>query len=222
MPPTFPDRRGDNARLDDWFAEEGEVEWGGERDAVPARPRSSELPRVDQAAPTGVPVRANGSQRRAVVRRRRVIALVALVALAGAGVAAGVVLLRSDEPESPPATTASVTTEPAATEPPAPPPPPPAAATQPPPETSTAPLTIELPETGSLAVGARGDAVETLQTALRALGFDPGAGDGVFGEGTREAVRAFQRANDLPADGIVGATTADALNAVLAEQGITG
>ncbi len=40
-----------------------------------------------------------------------------------------------------------------------------------------------------------------LQTLLNALGYDAGAVDGLFGSGTRRAVRAFQTAEQLPADG---------------------
>lgn len=39
------------------------------------------------------------------------------------------------------------------------------------------------------------------QTALAKLGFNPGAPDGVIGSGTRTALRAWQKARGLPADG---------------------
>ena len=39
------------------------------------------------------------------------------------------------------------------------------------------------------------------QRALAALGFDPGTADGVIGVNTRQAVRAWQKAKGLPADG---------------------
>lgn len=39
------------------------------------------------------------------------------------------------------------------------------------------------------------------QTALARLGFDPGPADGVVGSGTRAALRAWQKARGLPADG---------------------
>jgi membrane-bound lytic murein transglycosylase B len=47
---------------------------------------------------------------------------------------------------------------------------------------------------------ARDDRV-TFQTMLKALGDDPGIIDGVLGHGTRTALRAYQRARGLPADG---------------------
>ncbi|WP_341987597.1 glycosyl hydrolase 108 family protein [Azorhizobium sp. AG788] len=53
--------------------------------------------------------------------------------------------------------------------------------------------------------------VASLQRALKAARFDPGAIDGVFGKATAEAVAQFQRHSGLVADGEVGATTADAL-----------
>lgn len=50
-----------------------------------------------------------------------------------------------------------------------------------------------------------------IQNALLKLGFNPGEIDGVWGRRTLSAVRAFQRAHGLTADGIVGPLTARAL-----------
>lgn len=50
-----------------------------------------------------------------------------------------------------------------------------------------------------------------IQTALRARGFDPGPVDGIMGRRTIAAIMAFQRANGLDVDGIVGPATAEAL-----------
>jgi N-acetylmuramoyl-L-alanine amidase len=58
----------------------------------------------------------------------------------------------------------------------------------------------------------RGDDVRELQTMLNALGFDAGKEDGIFGLETHEAVREFQHNVGLPADGIAGHETLDALN----------
>jgi peptidoglycan hydrolase-like protein with peptidoglycan-binding domain len=55
--------------------------------------------------------------------------------------------------------------------------------------------------------GSNDPAVQDLQQALKALGYDPGAIDGVFGAGTESAVKAFQQAREITADGIVGRVT---------------
>lgn len=59
--------------------------------------------------------------------------------------------------------------------------------------------------------GSHGALVEQLQTSLQQHGFNPGAKDGQFGPATEAAVMAFQKANDLLADGIVGPVTSAAL-----------
>ena len=56
--------------------------------------------------------------------------------------------------------------------------------------------------------GDEGTAVRDIQDRLAALGYDPGADQrSVFGEGTRQAVVAFQKAKGLESDGIVGPNT---------------
>lgn len=55
-----------------------------------------------------------------------------------------------------------------------------------------------------LSMGARGQAVEVLQTQLRELDYPVGRVDGGFGRNTRRALSAFQRVNGLP---VVGVTT---------------
>jgi peptidoglycan L-alanyl-D-glutamate endopeptidase CwlK len=62
-----------------------------------------------------------------------------------------------------------------------------------------------------LQLGSSGPEVADLQNTLRDHGFDPGASDGSFGEGTAAAVEAFQRSAGLGADGVVGPQTAAAL-----------
>mgnify|MGYP001952708915 CR=1 FL=1 len=63
-----------------------------------------------------------------------------------------------------------------------------------------------------LKKGSRGAAVSELQTKLKSKGFYSGAIDGIFGTGTENAVKAFQKANGLTADGVVGPKTIAALN----------
>lgn len=63
---------------------------------------------------------------------------------------------------------------------------------------------------GNLSNGSRGEGVKALQYALNELGFGNSGTqslDGVFGSGTANAVRAFQKAMGISADGIVGPAT---------------
>ena len=55
-----------------------------------------------------------------------------------------------------------------------------------------------------LKKGSTDPAVRDLQDALKVLGHDPGPIDGVFGAKTETAVKAFQKAREIPVDGIVG------------------
>ena len=73
----------------------------------------------------------------------------------------------------------------------------------------------------NLSYGDAGSDVKALQEALIALGYSCGkwGADGEFGKATRSAVLAFQTANNLAADGIVGEKTAAAINALLPESG---
>ncbi len=59
--------------------------------------------------------------------------------------------------------------------------------------------------------GSSGPIVKQLQQRLKDKGFNPGSIDGVFGLGTKEAVRAFQKTNGLKPDGVVGQQTWKAL-----------
>lgn len=61
-----------------------------------------------------------------------------------------------------------------------------------------------------LQQGSSGDQVKMLQCLLKENGADI-AIDGDFGRTTRDAVRAFQKANDLKVDGKVGDATAEKL-----------
>ena len=59
--------------------------------------------------------------------------------------------------------------------------------------------------------GSTGEQVRLIQTKLKTWGYYDGWVDGIFGSGTGEAVRYFQRKNGLTADGIVGPATLKAL-----------
>lgn len=63
----------------------------------------------------------------------------------------------------------------------------------------------------SVRSGSSGSDVRELQLALKAKGFDPQGTDGKFGANTKKAVIAFQKANGLEPDGIVGKDTIKAL-----------
>jgi hypothetical protein len=66
----------------------------------------------------------------------------------------------------------------------------------------------------ALRRGSKGDAVLALQQTLSALGY-PVKADGVFGERTQGAVKAFQRQHALAVDGIAGPAARDALGRAL-------
>ena len=66
---------------------------------------------------------------------------------------------------------------------------------------------VVAPDMPMLYRGGTGDAVKTLQEKLNAKGFDSGNVDGIFGAKTYAAVTAFQKANSLGVDGIVGKLT---------------
>ena len=57
------------------------------------------------------------------------------------------------------------------------------------------------------------------QTALAKLGFNPGATDGVVGFGTRQALRAWQKARGLPADGYLSPDMVKRLKTDMAAAG---
>jgi peptidoglycan hydrolase-like protein with peptidoglycan-binding domain len=64
----------------------------------------------------------------------------------------------------------------------------------------------------SLQKGMQGSDVRTLQSRLKALGYDPGPVDGVFGDLTLSAVLKYQKNTGLLQDGIVGPATRKKLN----------
>ena len=66
-----------------------------------------------------------------------------------------------------------------------------------------------------LQLGSNSDAVKTLQTNLKTLGYYTGSLTGNFGEKTQAAVIAYQKTKGLTADGIAGSKTLAAIAADL-------
>lgn len=188
--------------LDDWLGDEAELDWFSESTVTTGQRRAAE---DGYRAPASEPDR--------IIRRRRVVALagllavgviavvVALIAFGGSGGSgtANTASVTATTPVTTPATTPATTTPPAGAQTPA-------------------SLAIVLPAAGTMRNGDTGSAVKKLQQALSALGFDPGKADGLFGPLTKQAVVAFQQANGLATDGIVGTKTAGKINSGLARQ----
>jgi hypothetical protein len=220
--------------LDDWLGEVSDEDWSEGAAEAAERQRSAS---ASQDVPFGEedfgpeppydrPPGAAAGDRRAQVERRRIVAgLVALV-LVGIAAAAAVVAFRGGSETATPTTPTTAVTTPTET--------PTGTATTPSattpstttpstttPSTTTpstdAPSGFTLPEGTKLRRGEENDpaVVTQLQEALTAAGYDPGPADGTYGRGTEAAVVAFQEANGLSADGVVGPETAAALNEAL-------
>ena len=81
------------------------------------------------------------------------------------------------------------------------------------PTPTLAPVTPS-PTPPSLQLGFKGsEAVRAVQRRLKELGYYSGSADGDFGPNTEKAVKEFQKANGLSADGKVGSRTLAKLNA---------
>ena len=70
-------------------------------------------------------------------------------------------------------------------------------------------------ETVVISIGDQGESVRAIQQRLKDYGYYTGVVDGIYGQGTYEAVRNFQLNNGLTADGIAGDRTISALGLVL-------
>jgi hypothetical protein len=77
--------------------------------------------------------------------------------------------------------------------------------------TATRPHSTPAPPTTTLKPGDSGPQVKALQQELASLGYSVGAIDGNYGQATIKAVTAFQRADHLTPDGVVGPATLLAL-----------
>jgi Putative peptidoglycan binding domain len=82
--------------------------------------------------------------------------------------------------------------------------------------TTPAPKPTPLPSpTAPLKPGDTGAQVKVLQRALTSLGYSTGKVDGDYGPGTEAAVKQFQTAKGLTADGVAGSATLRALKSAL-------
>ncbi len=203
-----------DSRQDDWLGDEAAIEWFTDPGETPRSPEESRgrLRRRDRRV-EGLPGETVGLDADVpeLYRRRRLVGLVVLLVVVAAAVLVPVVLLGGGGGSSPPATTVAQTTTQTTT-----------ASRKPPARTggtagraSTGPRLV-LPASGTIRTGDTGSAVTQLQQALKQVGNDPGKVDGIFGPLTRSAVSAFQTANGLTTDGIVGKNTTAKLNAALA------
>ena len=66
-------------------------------------------------------------------------------------------------------------------------------------------------QAATLRFGSEGSEVSTLQNRLITLGYLSGSADGKFGKNTKAAVKAFQKNNNLNADGVASPLTLEAL-----------
>lgn len=75
----------------------------------------------------------------------------------------------------------------------------------------------ELATTGKKTVSAK-PSLKNIQLALKNAGYDPGNLDGKMGSKTKLAIKAFQKANKMKADGRVGKNTWSVLSKYLDKQ----
>lgn len=86
---------------------------------------------------------------------------------------------------------------------------------------SPKPTATPTPTSSALRVGSTGSKVKSMQQRLKALGYYTGSVDGTFGEGTRKALVAFQKANGLTADGVAGTATLNKLHSSSAKSAVS-
>jgi Putative peptidoglycan binding domain len=168
---------------DEWFSQAGRSLSAGE----PERPIEDEWLAGDDLPPRSTPFDPWSLANRRVLIPTG-FALVFLVALlAAAGVFSG-------SPSTPTAAPTTSTSTPSTTR-----------------TTTPAVPAGPVSPTTTLKPGDSGSQVKTLQRELASLGYSIGAIDGNYGTATTKAVAAFQRADHLTPDGIVGPSTLLAL-----------
>ena len=236
-----PSRNTYDGRVDDWLAEQGELNWlddprrdeaaAAGRPEAPARPGSG-YRRGNRPSP-----RPGGSLERdwspagpeTIARRRWILALVTVGLVVVTAIAVAIATSGGGSSKGGPA---AVGTTPPKASTPQPPTPRGTSATsatgqpttpvQTQPTSPSSALRVTLPASGKLSIGDSGPAVVTLQKVLAALSFNVGKPDGNFGSATQAAVIAFQTAHGLNPDGIVGTTTAQKLKEALASPAARG
>jgi Putative peptidoglycan binding domain len=166
---------------DDWFAES---DWAGGPAPAPG----------DQFEPAARG-RAPLSDLTFTLRTLILAALAVVAVIVVAGLAIGGVFSRSDDhPSTTPSATTPSTTKQTTT-----------------PTTTAARAPRSLAPTSTLKPGDNGAQVKRLQRALAQLGYAPGSVDGDYGPSTVAAVKRFQQASKLTADGVLGPATLKAL-----------
>ena len=166
---------------DDWFAES---DWAGR--PTPALDDDFE-PTAHRRAPLSD---LTFTLRTLLLAALAVVAIIVVIGLAIAGVFSG----SGQHPTtSPPATTPTTSNQPTT------------------PTTTAARAPRSLAPTSTLKPGDTGAQVKRLQRALAQLGYSPGSVDGDYGPSTVAAVKRFQQASKLTADGVVGPATLRAL-----------
>ncbi len=93
----------------------------------------------------------------------------------------------------------------------------PAPATHTPAPTAT-PTAEPTATSSALKAGSQGEEVRYVQKRLKELGYLSGSADGDFGAATETALKAFQKANGLTADGVAGTRTMTALQSSKAKS----
>jgi len=187
---------------DNWFDEPDVSDAWEARSERLARSRGTSRTPEGEEDDWLVPAEPEPRRPRAAPDRRMVAlvgaALLGVALLFGLLAAAGVFSGGSRPATLPAATTQTVPTQPVTTQP----------------TTTTAPTPPAVP-TVTLKPGDKGPAVRLLQRALVRLGYSPGTIDGAYGPSTESAVKQFQGAQGLAADGIAGAKTLAAMKSAL-------
>ena len=151
--------------------------------------------------------RPSGNRRRTLAMGAGAVVVMVVLAVVGIGAAlsgSGGDTETSDRQTATPTTTDAPTTTTA---------PPTTTTTAPPPTTTTVPPTTtttappDPAADGTLELGEGGPAVLALQQRLVELGYWLGSADGNYGQLTRQAVMAFQKAEGLGRDGVAGPVT---------------